>query len=155
MMPGDRLICMFVDSFGQGHEFSDWPLHLTIVPWFRNGMASDDLTAQFERALQGVGPFEMKVDGEARFGRRKKLVNLIETPSPITKVEQIIRRSLQDNDSWIVDETTKIRRHFRPHITEQNYARVQSGDKISVDRLYIVEKRGDYKEIVATVNLNG
>jgi len=35
MVPGDKLICLFIDDYSIGDKFSEWPLHITIIPWFR------------------------------------------------------------------------------------------------------------------------
>jgi len=40
MLPGDRLICAFVSERKVGATFRLWPLHVTIVPWFRLNAAT-------------------------------------------------------------------------------------------------------------------
>jgi hypothetical protein len=34
MLPGDRLICGFIDEHQAGEQFQTWLLHITIVPCF-------------------------------------------------------------------------------------------------------------------------
>jgi 2'-5' RNA ligase len=154
MVPGDRLLCAFVENRKAADTFKDWPLHITIVPWFRAGVSNKQLSDELNSGLKDVHPFTVNVDGEAKFGYRgRKLVHLIETPSPLEAVEQKARELLHRHDAWIVDETTKIRRPFRPHVTSQKSGGLQGGDTFVCDALYIIEQKGDYKEIMSKINL--
>lgn len=154
MIPGDRLICVFVQDQGAGARFKDWPLHSTIVPWFRSEVSSDSLASEVKASLEGAGAFVAAAGGEAGFGRKgQKQVNLIETSSPLEDIEQKVRRLLHGHGVWIADETTKVRRPFRPHVTVQKSGRVHRGDTWSVKKLYIVLQKGDYKEIVSIIDL--
>lgn len=153
MIPGDRLVCAFVRPQTTGMQFKKWLLHVTIVPWFRLEDESADIAGGLEQALKTISPFEARVDGAAKFGPRRREVSLVKQPTGLNEVEAKVRGYLHKKRAWLVDETTKRRYDFRPHVTMQGDEKLQDGDTFWVDRLYIVEQKGDYKEIVAEVNL--
>lgn len=154
MLPGDRLLCAFLENRPAGNTFTDWPLHVTIIPWFRAEVTSDELAGIIKQKLASTGSFTYVVAGEAGFGyKRRKLVNLIVQPSPLDDIEKYARSILHAHKAWIVDETTKIPRAFRPHITALKTGRAHEGDSFLCDTLYIVEQKGDYKEIMSKIIL--
>jgi 2'-5' RNA ligase len=153
MKPGDRLVCALVEPLPLGASFKDWPLHITIVPWFRTDVPSDSLASEMSAALKDIDPFEVVMDGTAKFGRGKT-VNLAQLPTPLTEVETRVRQILKLHQAWLVDETTKHQRPFRPHVTAQKSVRLQEGDNWRCDRLYIIEQKGDHKEVRALAALN-
>lgn len=154
MLPGDRLLCAFLENRSAGETFTDWPLHVTIIPWFRAEVASDELANIIKQKLASMSSFMYTVAGEAGFGYKgRKLVNLIVQPSPLDSIEKYVRSVLHEQRAWIVDETTEATRTFRPHITSLKTGRVHEGDSLLCDTLYIVEQKGEYKEIVSRIDL--
>jgi 2'-5' RNA ligase len=130
MIPGDRLLCAFTEPLHVGDTFPHWPLHVTIIPWFRTDISSDDFGRSLSRRLSPLQPFRVMVDSETRMGHNKT-VNLLKTPSPLENVEHQARILLREHDAWMVDESTIKRRDFKPHITAQKDARVHEGDTLS------------------------
>lgn len=154
MAPGDRLICAFVEPQSESEQFADWPLHVTIVPWFRTPLTTATIVQALAKRLHNQPQFQVTLDGEAQFGRRgQKLVHLVQEPTPLMGIEQKIRSYLHKHDAWIADETTASRRPFRPHVTRQAHADVEAGSTFMCDTLYIVEQHGGYKAVVGEVAL--
>ncbi len=154
MVPDDRLVCALVRPLAVGDIFQDWPLHITIVPWFRSQTPPLELARLLQQQLVGIEPFRVDVDGEAAFGYRgRKQVNLITLPSPIIAMEEQIRRVLKSRSSWIVDESTKKLRSFRPHITFQRTERLHAGDSFQCGEVYIIEQKGGHKVVAAVITL--
>lgn len=153
MIPGDRLLCMFITQ-PETMVFTDWQPHITIVPWFRTDSSSEQLATKLMQKLSSLEQFSVTVGEEARFGYHgRKLVNLIELPSPLQTIDQKFRTLLHELDSWIVDETTKVRREFKPHVTVLKTGRAHQGSTFVCSSLYIVEQKGEYKEIVSRIEL--
>lgn len=153
MIPDDQLVCVFVEPPLQTN-FTRWPMHVTIVPWFRTPADTDDLSHELSVHLSDIKPFTAVAGEEAGFGfRGRKKVNLIELPSPFQDIEHIVRNILHGNDSWIVDETTKKKRQFLPHVTVQGTERLNKGDTFVCDNVYIVVQKGDHKEIRGIIEL--
>jgi hypothetical protein len=156
MMPGDRLVCVLPKPLAVHNEFKNWPLHVTIVPWFRLGLDTRQITNDLSEVLYSVKSFSVVMSEEnVRFGHQKgKLATLVRLPSPLIEIEQIVRSYLRNQNAWMVDESTKrLRCAFRPHITAQLNGSLHEGDSFWCDGLYIVEQKGGYKEIVGKVGV--
>lgn len=154
MIPGDRLVCVFAEPHEPGDCFLTWPLHITVVPWFRAEIGSDALAAAIGKHVASITPFVVTMGSEAHFGRQgRKLVSLVELPSPLETLERQVRAVLRTYDAWIVDETTKRRQPFRPHVTAQGDERLFHGDSFVCDQLYIVEQLGGTKTVAGAVRL--
>ena len=154
MRPGDRLVCSFVEPVQTGQTFAKWLLHVTIVPWFRSDASSDDIANGLARAYAAIEPFEAVAGEETRFGPRKnRPATLLELPSSFTELEQRTRNYLHKKRALLIDETTKKRRQYRPHVTHQNDAALQAGDTFRCDRVYMVQQHGGHKEIVSEIEL--
>lgn len=129
-------------------------MHVTIVPWFRLGDGSEQVAAGLAEACAAIRPFEAKTGEEVMLGPKKnRPARLLELPTPFTEIEQKVRAYLHKKRAWLVDETTKRRHEFRPHVTVQEGSELDGGKTFRVDRLYIVEQKGDYKEITAEIHL--
>jgi hypothetical protein len=147
MLPGDRLLCAFVEKQAVSSIFKDWPLHITIVPWFRLDISSPQLAKQLKEHYIGSNSFKAIVENETQFGYKKpKLVNLISAPA-LMELEGQTRRLLHAHKAWVVDEADKTRRGFRPHITAMGTNRVHEGDSFDCDYLYIISQHGAFKQI--------
>lgn len=154
MVPGDRLVCAFVEPLTPGAVFAEWPLHVTVVPWFRVDIPTDRLVSLLSSTLSSVHAFDASADGTAHFGRGgKKLVHLIAAPSPFWDVEHRIRELLHRQQAWIVDETTRKRRTYQPHITNQQGTQAHDGQAVQVNNLYIIEQQGSHKVVAGKVAL--
>jgi len=154
MLSGDRLFCLFIEDYLVGDQFSDWPLHITLVPWFRTDVAKDILISDANKLLAEHKTFKLTVKGEDKFGKRKsKLVNLIEDNSELIPLEKDLRQLLKGYSSWIVDESTRQKLNFRPHISVQKSERVYEGDELKINAVYLVEQKGKYKEVAAVIKL--
>lgn len=153
MLPGDRLVCVFLKPQTAGTQFKDWLLHATIVPWFRLESSSRQVAEGLERALTAIGPFEAKAGEEVVMGPRKRQARLLQQDTGFTDIEQKVRNYLRKKRAWLVDETTKKPRQFRPHVTVQKSKELNEGQTFKVEKLYIVEQKGNYKEVVAEISL--
>lgn len=154
MKPGDRLICAFTKALPADSQFIDWPLHVTVVPWFRLALNSELITANLERLL-GTTAFIVQMGEEnVQFGHQKdKRATLVQLPSPFTQLEQLVRGYFHDQHAWLVDESTSQRQEFRPHMTVQRTNGLHAGDTFQCDQLYIVEQKGPHKEVTGEIRL--
>lgn len=156
MLPGDRLICAFTKIFETGYEFKAWPLHVTVVPWFRLEASTEEIAADLADGLRVIEPFEVRMDGIEFFGRHKnKRVNVVVEPTPLSGIEAEVRDYLHSRQAWLVDETTRRRLPFRPHVTAQGTSHLSKGNTFGCDRLYIIEQLGKSKAVVGSVGLAG
>jgi 2'-5' RNA ligase len=154
MLPKDRLICAFVESQAPGAQFKTWPLHITIVPWFRLSDPSAQIAAGLQEALYGAARVAVSTGAVAQFGPRgNRQVRLLLPVERLEFIEEKVRGYLHKKRAFLLDETTKKPYSFRPHVTAQNGFLLPEGMTIQVTRLYIVEQKGDYKEIVSEIDI--
>lgn len=151
MLPGDRLICAFVEPQAVGTRFTDWLLHVTVVAWFRLDTSSEQIADSLTKALTTVWPFEAMAGETVTMGGRQRPARLLQLPTPFTQIEQKVRSYFHKKRAWLVDETTKRRYEYRPHVTLQTSGELAEGQTFKVDKLYIVEQKGDYKVITAEI----
>ena len=147
MLPGDRVLCIFVKNQSVGFTFKEWPLHVTIVPWFRIDIASVDLAEQLISVYVGHATFKVLVSEEKEFGYKHfKTVNIVNAPE-LYRLEGQTRRFLNYHKAWIVDEADKTRRNYAPHVSMINSKRLHAGDEFFCDRVSIVIQCAGYKQI--------
>ena len=153
MKPGDRLVCAFVEPIAKAATFTDWPLHVTIVPWFRLDQSSSNLALLLLQNFTDHAAFTVYVRGENQFGYKKqKTVNLV-SASQLLVIESQTRQVLHKQHAWIVDEADHTQRSFRPHVTVQRSRRVQEGDQFHCNRLYIISQQGNSKSVDEVIPL--
>lgn len=152
MLPGDRLVCAFVRLIHVGYTFQQWPLHVTVVPWFRLPDSTEHIAASLTVALTSVAPFEATAAEQTMLGpRRNRPALLLHEPTPFHDVEQHVRAYFHKKRAWLVDETTKQRRSYRPHVTVQKDDRLTVGDRFTCDRVYLVAQMGGIKTVVGEI----
>ncbi len=155
MLSGDRLICAFVEPQTAGVQFKTWLLHVTIVPWFRLHEDTSVLAQGIERAMYSIVPFNVTTGDVAQFGPRKnRPVRLLLPTEQLEYIESKTRDYLHKKRAFLIDETTKKPYSFRPHVTAQGGFLLPEHARLHIDRLYIVEQKGDYKEIVSEIMLS-
>jgi hypothetical protein len=89
-----------------------------------------------------------------QFGHQKgKLATLVDLPSRLTELEASLRDYLHSQKAWLVDESTEVRRKFKPHATVQILGGLHEGDVFLCDRLYLIEQLGNQKSIAAKIPL--
>jgi hypothetical protein len=153
MLPGDRLICALVKQQPTRTIFRNWPLHITIVPWFRLDISSSQLAKQLKEHYIGSNAFQVVVLEETQLGyKKRKVVNLVANPE-LMKLEGQTRRLIHALKAWVVDEADNTRNGFHPHVTALKTGRVREGDSFNCDRLYIVSQHGDFKQIDSEIIL--
>lgn len=152
MAPEDRLICAAVNQLALHQEFKTWPLHLTIVPWFRMPEPSEDLAAELQSRLAGIEPFMVAMGEQTTLGHNKT-VNLVQEPTPLHRIWREIVEVLDEHQAWQVDKTTKRHHSYRPHVSQQQAERLHEGESFWCARLYIIEQLGGRKRVAGIVEL--
>lgn len=153
MINGDRMICTFLNKKNAGECFTKWPLHLTIVPWFRIGLRTQAIEQDLSRKLSLFKPFEVSVQETALFGSNQdKPVNLVDSEDLIA-IESIARKYLHSLEAWLVDESTSIQRPYRPHITHQESQRANQGESYLISQIAVVRKTETEKVVDGIIEL--
>jgi 2'-5' RNA ligase len=135
-------------------DFVQWPLHVTVVPWFRCGMATGELCRGLAQVLEGIDAFDVTMAETANFGRGgRKPVRLVSQPTVLMDIERKVRSYLRDQGAWLADESTRARRSYRPHVTDQADEQLYEGDSFRCDRVSIIEQKGGLKTVMSEVRL--
>jgi hypothetical protein len=143
-----------VQPIAVGDTFPRWPLHVTVVPWFRLNDQTDHIVEGLTESLQPIVPFTATSEMQSMLGpRRNRPAMLLRKPTPFQVIEQRVRTYFHKKRAWLVDETTKVRQVYRPHVTFQQDERLRPGETFQCDRLYVVEQFGDKKAVVGEIIL--
>jgi hypothetical protein len=122
-----------------GRKRLEWPLHMTLAPWF-GASDFDAVDTRLKQIASAARPFTYAVGGTALFGAAKEVpVNLIEDNTAL----MILRQSLIDalhaeNAAFVSDKF--IGDAFRPHITrhEPTGKFVTEGETMLFDAFHAV-----------------
>jgi 2'-5' RNA ligase len=136
----------FVEQQLEGWKFerSHWPLHVTLVPWFK---VSDEeaVIRSLEKLGERTGTFTLHVGGIEHFGRNRDVpVNIITNPEPARVLHEDLIMTLGKADI-AYDEQQYINRNYAPHITrhERDGRHSNKGEEIYVDDFHLVRLLDD------------
>jgi hypothetical protein len=151
MQPGDLIVVSLLEELPVGSQFANWPLHVTVAAWSR-GKDPDHLQRDLETHFKNFQPFTATVGPETRFTiKGSVLVNEIVLPSPFEELHQATKAALTANDfNFVGDVFPK----YRPHVTVLPQTRARAGDRFTCDRLYVVRKQADHREIIKIIPLH-
>jgi hypothetical protein len=141
MKPGDYILVHFVKPQPVGLRFErtrhEWPLHMTLVPWFSVG-DDEELEVGLSEVAGKFSSFKVVVGEEAMFGPYGDvLVNVIanheaDLPLHLALVEMLkANKAEYFNDRWVG-------LGHRAHITHHTQERCHEGDELLVDDFHLV-----------------
>jgi 2'-5' RNA ligase superfamily len=97
MLPGDRLIVAFLRPRTVDTAFERWPLHITIVPWFRSKVSTTELQQKLVEAYANIGPFSTSVGPEEQFGYHAAVtVNVLAIPNGFEHLQERTVKVLEE-----------------------------------------------------------
>lgn len=146
----DFLVVCMLESIEIGAQFTMWPLHMTIIPWFKADelepviVALSSVTAQHK-------PFTVEVGERAFFGPKGKLpVMMIENTQELQSIHQELLELIL-SEGWTL-EGRYTGDNYTPHVTQKG-GRDAHGE-LRFDALYIAEALPqNYRKIVAKLKL--
>jgi hypothetical protein len=150
------MIAHLTDQAGVGDEFENWPLHVTVLPWFFAGeeWAKLELAAAAVelRACDIALGHEERMLGElAVFGSEEKpiLVRPIQNSTQLGVIHGVLIRpflpALEDRE-WVGGG-------YNPHMTVRNNPDPGEGHEFRVDSLSLVRYGKPKKKVIETVTL--
>jgi 2'-5' RNA ligase len=135
----EHVVAIMLEPVKIGQEFIDWPLHITVVPWFPcdDDKKLDRILSQVAKSQQG---FAAQVSGIEMFGSQKNVkVNLVEDNPQLTKLHWRVFNDLEKND-FGVHQKEFVGDGYRAHITHQKHANKQTGDKLEIKSMTLVKQ---------------
>lgn len=134
------VIVHFIDTDNVPEEFpmSEWPLHVTLLANFRIDQL-DQLKMELEKFIEHAEPFDIKADGEAKFGPNQSVaVSLIRPDYNIIKLHNDLL-DMATRLGAIFDEPAFIGNGYRPHSTIQQKERLQDEQTIKLNNLTLID----------------
>ena len=107
-----NILVAFLEPFEEGYEFTRWPHHITILPWFK---ADRTALASIESVVMAHLPIPIEIGQTDMFGARSDiLVRLVESEA-LKKLHQALLHERDGllglvNSRFVGDE-------YRPHVT--------------------------------------
>lgn len=147
----DYVLVAMVEPQEVGYRFSEWPLHITLLPWF-TAPSLRQVVDICRVVVNSMEPFEVAVKERAHFGgsNRKLPVMLIEKQPQLMQLHNSLLKHIQDLDWNVAGRYTG--RLYKPHVT-RHHGKDAEGS-VMIDAIYIVEKlEQGYRKVVSKISL--
>ncbi len=138
---GSLIVVYLVEPRQPGDRFRrtrlDWPLHITLVPWF-SVKSETAVIPELDSLVSNYPQFPVTVGQDAMFGPDKNIpVSIVATPEPCRKLQDILVKALRYHGAIFASERW-IGAEYRPHITHHGSRRDQAGDTEHVRSITLV-----------------
>jgi len=124
---------------------SEWPLHLTLLGNFTTNAPIEHIINALTSYTENIKPFEIAVGDESLFGTNEDiLVSVLQTNGAIKKLHNGLKGIMGAQEA-IYDNSDFVGAGYNPHVTVQETARLNIGQKILVGDITLVdmEPNGD------------
>lgn len=156
---GDRVVVSLLQPLARGERFHKWPLHLTLMPWFRSKLPSHEIAQVITGALSGVQPFTATMGETAHFGFKDQVpVRVVTSPNGFEEVHHRLLQAFHAHPEIEVLDGEHTGNGFRAHVTLHSYEPLREGDIVACNDLQIVRLAdihpgGATKEVEGEVDL--
>jgi 2'-5' RNA ligase len=141
------LFVYLLEPLEAGVQFTTWPLHLTLLPWFE-APELEVVIDEIRESLQSSGPVVTQIGEKAYFGQRRLEVRLIENTPQLQKLHEDLLGVINKNNWPVKGRYTG--QYFKPHITSKRGTEAQG--TITIDRLYVFESLPQsYRKLQAVI----
>lgn len=135
----ENVIVILLEKMPVNEEFIEWPLHITVVPWFHGydetklDKLLSQIAASHKKFKAGVGQLE-------KFGYKKDVeVNLIDNNKQLNQLHRDVFDILESND-FIIHQKDFVGEGYRAHITRQPHGYKNEGEEIQIKSLSLVKQ---------------
>lgn len=161
MGPGSSILVSFIEKQSEGMRFqrrrNSWPLHITLVPWFRVDN-EQGLEAALSKVANATLPFTLRIGQELLFGANADVpVNIIADQAKVVELHKALWSAVTAEGADVVSRRW-IGESFRAHITQHDSkgGNLTPGEAVAVDSLNIVHlQEGDVCQIGKQFRLQG
>lgn len=132
------LVCM-VEPVGVGYEFerSDWPLHVTLVPWFK---VTDQswFTSGLARIVGELTPLQITLGDKELFGSKHDVpVRVVVPNKELTNLHNELLNLVKEWGSLLSDRF--VGKKYRAHVTHYDEKSPAYDTELTMDNVCIVE----------------
>ncbi len=130
--------------------FRFWPLHITLVPWFKAGNA-ESVAAAIAPVVAAVTPFTVTAGERAMFGPRQNVpVRRIKASAALQSLHGLLLDAVEEQGWEVAGRYTG--KHYTPHVTQK--AGRDAEEQIFISNIHIVEAMPQsYRQAVAKLEL--
>jgi 2'-5' RNA ligase len=147
---GEFVVVCMRQAIAVGTRFTQWPLHLTLVPWF-TAPDIETVQAALEPVLRLTSPFTVDVGDRAYFGQRKLPVKLLKPSPQLHALHGLLLSKLEEQGWPITGRYTG--QHYKPHITQK--AGLDAEGEFVIGAVYIAKALPqNYRQIVARLEFD-
>lgn len=153
----EYLIAFMLEPMDKGDTFIRWPLHITLVPWFRTPNETAQIVYDISDAATKFKPISSRGIQRARFGWRRKVQVTALASSELHDLHRQLLSMLENKGYNLVDKKhTGV--SYQPHITKKGNAEFKPGHELIVDRIYLIKApianpRTRTKKVTAVIEL--
>lgn len=147
------MIAHFTEQVDPGYEFKDWPLHISILPWFRRNKAI--VVAELELTVEHMKSCRIALGAKALgdvelFGMDENI--------PVRRVRDctslgVMHGMLLSQFQLDLEDKTFIGGAYNPHLTIRENEDPGEGFEIDINDISLVEYGKPVKKVVRTFNL--
>lgn len=135
----ENVIAILLEPLQLDREFIQWPLHITIVPWF-HGYDEEKLDLLLAGLAKAVKPFSAVVGDVEKFGPKKDVaVNVIDDNSDLIKLHEIVFNELERN-GFVIHQKDFVGDKYRAHVTRQPISNANFGDELEIKSLTLIKQ---------------
>lgn len=131
------IVICFLKNYPIGYRFTKWPNHITIVPYFNTGNATEFIN-NLKSSCESLGTIICNIGEIVEIGHNNGVpANLVKSEG-INILFSIVSKEAFSHDKLLEEKLTN--RKFLPHITHNDLPYPIEGDKFEIEEVYIVEK---------------
>jgi hypothetical protein len=148
------IVVAFLKNYKIGYEFTSWPNHITIVPYFFTANL-DKFIQNIEEPCLNLGTISCEIGEIIEIGHNHGVPASFVKSSEVRSLFSIVSREAFLHDSAIKDKL--ICREFTPHITHKEKPYPKEGEKFEIKEIYVVQKISQNtkeKKIIGKIILN-
>lgn len=153
---GERLMVAHLLESVDGQNFSKWPLHITLLPWFECQEslaveAIESVTEHIKKCRLSLG--EVALGSIEMFGENSDIPVRRVVGAEALSLLNIHRDLLDCFDDNLINKQY-VGENYVPHISVSDEYYSGESDIINIDNMSLIKHCGQHKTIVRNYNLN-
>lgn len=153
----EYMVAYLIEPLHKGAEFTAWPLHLTIIPWFSG--TDNGAVKAIKTVVRQTQPFTVKAGGKDFFGPKKdKPVRLMQHSSGLYELHNDLLDGLSEH-GFVLASASYTGKDYRPHVTDKHNSGLETGMRLLIDRVELIEahesqpRQGRIKRLIESFEL--
>lgn len=142
VMTHEYILVALLSDYQPGDTFAQWPLHVTLVPWFDPRDLSE-FVAHLQNVAAKYGSIESTVGEKRIWG--PNTVNVITRVPQLQRLHLELLSLVRAHGTLLINEQYT-GSNYTPHITHQKGVSAKEGSSVVLDTIYLVEKQVHVRE---------